>query len=77
MRALLGGAAAAAVGLLLATALRLGRPQFRRPLDLAILLVTAIAVGELRLPLVWVVPVVGALAIWMYRPRPRATGTRS
>ena len=84
MRALLGGAAAAAVGLLLATALRLGRPQFRKPLDLAILLVTAFAIGELRLPLVWVVPVVGAVAIWLYRPRrpgaagPQdATGTRS
>lgn len=83
MKALLGGAAAAAVGLLLATALRLGRAQFRKPLDLAILLVTAIAVGELRLPLVWVVPVVGAIAIWLYRPRPPgaagthdATGTR-
>lgn len=72
MEALLGGAAAAAVGLLLATALRLGRAQFRRPLDLAILAVTAIAVGELRLPLVWVVPVVGAVAIWLYRPRPGA-----
>jgi chromate transporter len=76
MRALLGGAAAAAVGLLLATALRLGRPQFRRPLDLAILLVTAFAVGELRLPLLWVVPVVGAVAIWLYRPRPGAAGTQ-
>ena len=72
MTALLGGAAAAAVGLLLATALRLGRAQFRRPLDLAILAVTAVAVGELRLPLVWVVPVVGVVAIWLYRPRPGA-----
>ena len=51
------------------TALRLGRQQFRKPLDLAILLITAFAVGELRLPLVWVVPVVGAVAIWLYRPR--------
>jgi chromate transporter len=76
MTALLGGAAAAAVGLLLATALRLGRAQFRRPLDLAILVVTAIAVGELRLPLVWVVPVVGVVAVWLYRPRPGATGTQ-
>ena len=76
MTAMLGGAAAAAVGLLLATALRLGRPQFRRPLDLAILLVTAFAVGELRLPLLWVVPVVGAVAIWLYRPRPRGTDTQ-
>jgi chromate transporter len=75
MRAVLGGAAAAAVGLLLATALRLGRPQLRRPLDLAILLVTAIAVGELRLPLVWVVPAVGAVSIWLYRPRPGAKET--
>jgi chromate transporter len=76
MTALLGGAAAAAVGLLLATALRLGRAQFRRPLDLAILVITAVAVGELRLPLVWVVPVVGALAIWLYRPRrPGPAGT--
>jgi chromate transporter len=74
MTALLGGAAAAAVGLLLATALRLGRPQFRRPLDLAILLVTAFAVGELRLPLLWVVPVVGAVAIWLYRPRRPGAG---
>jgi chromate transporter len=74
MTAILGGAAAAAVGLLLATALRLGRPQFRRPLDLAILLVTAFAVGELRLPLLWVVPVVGAVAIWLYRPRRTGAG---
>lgn len=83
MKALLGGAAAAATGLLLATALRLGRAQFRKPLDLAILLITAIAVGELRLPLIWVVPVVGAVSIWLYRPRRSdapgtidATGTR-
>ena len=75
MTALLGGAAAAAVGLLLATALRLGRAQFRKPLDLAILLATAVAVGELRLPLLWVVPVVGAVAIWLYRPRRPDTGT--
>ena len=69
MAALLGGAAAAAAGLLLATALRLGRPQFRKPVDLAILLATAFAVGELRLPLMWVVPMIGAIAIWLYRPR--------
>ena len=75
MTALLGGAAAAAVGLLLATALRLGRAQFRKPLDLAILLATAVAVGELRLPLLWVVPVVGAVAIWLYRPRRPDRGT--
>lgn len=75
--ALLGGAAAAAVGLLLATALRLGRPQFKKPFDLAILLLTAFAVGELRLPLLWVVPVVGAVAIWLYRPRrPGAAGSQ-
>jgi chromate transporter len=42
----------------------------------AILVVTAIAVGELRLPLVWVVPVVGVVAVWLYRPRPGATGTQ-
>lgn len=76
MTAMLGGAAAAAVGLLLATALRLGRAQFGRPLDLAILLITAFAVGELRLPLLWVVPVVGAVAIWLYRPRRRGTDTQ-
>lgn len=69
MTALLGGSAAAAVGLLLATTYALGRRQLAKPLDAILIAITAVAVGELRLPLAGVVPVVGAVAIWLYRPR--------
>lgn len=69
MNALLSGAAAAAVGLLLATTFQLGKKQFSKPIDLALVLATAYAVGELRISLMYVVPVVGGIAIWLYRPR--------
>jgi len=69
MNNLLAGAAAAAVGLLLATTLQLGKKQFQKPLDLVLVLVTAITVAGFKVSLPWVIPVVGGIAIWLYRPR--------
>jgi chromate transporter len=63
------GVAAAAVGLLLTVTLQLGHKQFVRPLDLMIILVTCIAVSYYKIPLGWVLLVVGPIAMWLYRPR--------
>jgi chromate transporter len=66
--ATLAGAAAAAVGLLVAVTVQIGRRQLSAPRDLAVVLVTAIAVGWFRLSLGWVVLIVGAVSIWLHRP---------
>src|SRR5580698_11425220 len=63
------GVAASAVGLLLTVTLQLGHKQFVRPLDLMIILVTCIAVSYYKIPLGWVLLVVGPIAMWLYRPR--------
>ena len=51
VRAFLIGVAAAAVGLLSTVTLQLGRKQFAKPLDLAIVAATFVAVSILRVPL--------------------------
>lgn len=66
--ATLAGAAAAAVGLLAAVTVQIGRRQLVDPRDLAVVLVTAVAVGWFRLSLGWVVLLVGAVSIWLHRP---------
>jgi chromate transporter len=66
--ATLAGAAAAAVGLLAAVTIQIGRRQLAALRDLAVVLVTAVAVGWLRLSLGWVVLVVGGVSIWLHRP---------
>ncbi len=63
------GVAAAAVGLLMTVTLQLGHKQFVRPLDLMIIAVTCIAVSAYKIPLGWVLLVVGPIAMWLYRPR--------
>jgi len=62
------GVAAAAVGLLSTVTLQLGHKQFAKPLDLAIIAATFIAVSILRVPLYLVRLVVGSAAVLLYRP---------
>jgi chromate transporter len=67
--AMLRGVAAAAVGLILATTVQLGRKSLAHAADLVFVFLTAFAVEVLK----WSVPAalaaVGALAILWYRPR--------
>src|SRR5271165_4922963 len=51
VKAFLIGVAAAAVGLLSTVTLQLGHKQFVKPLDLAIIVTTFVAVSILRIPL--------------------------
>lgn len=73
VRGILSGVAPAAAGLLIATAVKMSEPLFRRGLGPAPLVVAAVvvAVGVVRWPLGWVVlvalPVSVALAWWWRR----------
>ena len=62
------GVAAAAVGLLSTVTLQLGHKQFVKPLDLAIIVATFVAVSILHVPLYLVLLVIGSAAILLYRP---------
>jgi chromate transporter len=64
----LTGVAAAAVGLLSTVTLQLGRKQFVKPLDLAIVAATFVAVSILHIPLYIVLLVIGSTAVLLYRP---------
>jgi chromate transporter len=69
------GIAAAAVGLLSAVTLQIGRRQFRQLSDIAIIIVTFLAVSFLKVPLFAVLLGVGPISVWLYRPHvsePRA-----
>jgi chromate transporter len=67
--AALDGVAAAAVGLLLAVTVQIGRREMRTVADLVIALVTCLAVSELHVPLYVALVVLGAVGIWLYRPK--------
>jgi chromate transporter len=73
VRGILSGLAPAAAGLMIATAIKMSEPLFRRGLGPAPVVIAAlvIAVGVLRLPLGWVVllalPASIALAWWWRR----------
>jgi len=69
------GIAAAAVGLLSAVTLQIGRRQFRQLPDIAVIAVTFLAVSFLKVPLFAVLLGVGPISVWLYRPHvsePRA-----
>ena len=72
----LAGVAAAAVGLLLAVTIQIGRKEMTGALDVLLALVTCVAVSELHVPLYIALLVIGPVAIWMYRPRGVAPGPR-
>jgi chromate transporter len=67
--AMLHGVAAAAVGLVMAVAVQLGRKVITRIDDLAFVALAVIGVNVLHVPVLAVLAVVGALAIWWHRPR--------
>lgn len=67
--AMLHGVAAAAVGLVMAVAVQLGRKVVTRIDDLAFVALAVIGVNVLHLPVLAVLGGVGALAIWWHRPR--------
>ena len=69
------GIAAAAVGLLSAVTLQIGRRQFRQLPDIAIIFATFFAVSFVKLPLFVVLLGLGPISVWLYRPtvsEPRA-----
>ena len=70
--AILDGAGAAAVGLLVAVTLQIARKEVAGLVDVLLVLVTVVAVSVLHLSLPIVLAVVGAAAVWVYRPRERA-----
>jgi chromate transporter len=67
--AMLHGVAAAAVGLVMAVAVQIGRKVLTRIDDLGFVALAVIGVNLLHLPVLLVLAVVGALAIWWHRPR--------
>jgi len=70
--AILKGVAAAAVGLILATTVQLGRKSLHHLPDLVFMALTVIGVNLLHQSVPSVLLVVGALAVFWYRPRKNA-----
>ena len=70
--AMLHGVAAAAVGLVLAVTVQIGRKVLTRMDDLAFVALAVIGVNLLHLPILVVLVTVGGVAIWWYRPRTEA-----
>ena len=70
--AVLDGAGAAAVGLLVAVTVQVGRKELTGVTDVLLMLVTVVAVSVLHMALPIVLAVVGGAAIWIYRPRDSA-----
>lgn len=70
--AMLHGVAAAAVGLVMAVAVQLGRKVITRIDDFAFVALAVIGVNVLHLPVLAVLGGVGAIAIWWHRPRTQA-----
>ncbi len=67
--AMLHGVAAAAIGLILATTVQLGRKSLDGIYDLVFVALAVIGVNRLHLSVPYVLLGVGALAIFWYRPR--------
>ena len=70
--AMLHGVAAAAVGLVAAVAVQIGRKVLTRIDDLAFVALAVIGVNVFHLSVLVVLAVVGSLAIWWHRPRAEA-----
>ena len=65
----LTGIAAAAVGLLTSVTLQIGRKQFMRPVDAALIFATFAEVSLMHVSLLWALITVGGVAVWIYRPQ--------
>jgi chromate transporter len=68
----LRGAGAAVVGLLILNVVQVGRRALRDAKDVALALAATAAILVARLPLPLVVVVIGAVGVWLNRPRPDA-----
>jgi len=66
--AALAGVAAAAVGLVLAVTLQIGKREMKRITDLLILATVFVLVGMLHVSLVPVLVLIAPIAIWTYHP---------
>jgi chromate transporter len=68
LRRVLSGIAAAAAGLLISTVAKMAVPMFRGPIGPApfVLIVTAIAIGLMRWPLLWVLLILAPLSIGLF-----------
>lgn len=75
--AMLHGVAAAAVGLVTAVTVQVGRKSLKRLDDLAFVMITVAGVSIFHFPVPYVLLAVGAVSIWWHRPRrtPRETTT--
>lgn len=73
--AALKGVAAAAVGLILATAVQLGKRSLERSSDLVFVALTIVGVNRLHQSVLTVLVVVGLIAILWYRPRKGQEGS--
>lgn len=63
VRGACSGVSAAASGLILSVALKMGRPLRRLPLPIAIAAITFVAIALLRMPLLWTLAVLAPLSI--------------
>ncbi|GAB4064743.1 chromate transporter [Ancylobacter sonchi] len=77
VNAALIGVGAAAVGMLAAVTLQIGRKQLGSLIDVAIILVTVGLVSFLHVSLLWVILTVGPAAVLIYRPRKGADAVES
>ncbi len=72
VNAALVGVGAAAVGMLSAVTLQIGRKQLNQVLNVAIIAATILMVSVLHISLVWVLLTVGPVAVFLFRPRKTA-----
>ena len=68
VNAVLKGVGAASVGLLLAVTLQIGHKQLEHTLDMILVAVTLVLVSFLHVSLVYVLLIVGPIAVLLYRP---------
>jgi len=73
VNAALVGVGSAAVGMLAAVTMQIGRKQFGGLIDAAIIVVTVTMVSFLHISLIWVLVTVGPAAVFIYRPRKNDT----
>ncbi|MDF2995125.1 MAG: Chromate transporter [Xanthobacteraceae bacterium] len=69
VNAFLIGVGAAAVGMLAAVTLQIGRKQLASLIDIGIVAVTLILVSVLHVSLVWVLLTMGPICVFLYRPK--------
>jgi len=67
--AALGGVTACAVGILTAITLKTGKKQFTSFPDIVLVAVTFVAMSILKMPLFYIIIVMGAIAVYAHRPR--------